>query len=493
MNYLDILNTLLAGDKNTIYQLGGNDLRSVSNCGVLATNFRVAEASQCDLESTFSNISDWLRLVSATDSGDYVFLDTTTLCTVKQLIEDIGDGHGPVTAEMLFDLSTFVNAVILYDGCVHLQNTSIETEQFNDQLGNEPIFIGMPVTLDRFGVMSDSDRLLQQVWDESCNKAFDIMKANRYNHEFEELDNLRKAWSLFLNRRIDYKDLFRKNELHNWSSSGPQLLNELVSQMNQYPFGYSLNMDAALISECNYRAFFNNRVAQLLKLPYLPNVARYPARASQYRIAKATREVFAEWDHSLLQEIDSRYKNVSQNSAIAGSENLVLPFFLSVVLSGVDSAESFWQHLAEVRKQAKPLRQRRAELSRALWDGDQRAIRAINAALIQETNAISRNFQWIAASCAVIFAILPNISTTKEGCLLMLAALKAGNELPEFEVELLCQRIFHPDLWVLSKMADSANNISKGLRRVQTIWKLKENEVQRCAERLNILQSLKYG
>jgi hypothetical protein len=72
-------------------------------------------------ERLISEVRDWVREFVDSDRINTAFMDATTLYTVKELLK----GGYFAYPEALFDLSTFVNVVILFDRVFHLENSNI--------------------------------------------------------------------------------------------------------------------------------------------------------------------------------------------------------------------------------------------------------------------------------------------------------------------------------------------------------------------------------
>ena len=72
-----------------------------------------------------------------------VYMDSTTLFTVQELLSDRVLAH----PEFLFDLSNFVNAVVLFDRVFYLKNPYADILEFNlnEAMGAEPIVKAIPV------------------------------------------------------------------------------------------------------------------------------------------------------------------------------------------------------------------------------------------------------------------------------------------------------------------------------------------------------------
>jgi hypothetical protein len=93
----------------------------------------------------FSVVRKWIQHVSDSNRINAVYLDTTTLYTVIKLALEPSNNGYYITPETLFDLSTFVNAVILFDRVFHLENKNLDSIRVNEALGNEPIVISLPI------------------------------------------------------------------------------------------------------------------------------------------------------------------------------------------------------------------------------------------------------------------------------------------------------------------------------------------------------------
>jgi hypothetical protein len=84
----------------------------------------------------------WIDQYVFSKSYNAVFMDTTTIQSALSLLQGNSSILTPMT---LLDLANVVSALIVNDNIFHLENSWLDSISFNELLGNEPIFIPIPI------------------------------------------------------------------------------------------------------------------------------------------------------------------------------------------------------------------------------------------------------------------------------------------------------------------------------------------------------------
>ena len=85
------------------------------------------------------------------------------------------------------------------------------------------------------------------------------------------------------------------------------------------------------------REEFNTRLAQFLKVPYLPNSFRAPVRSIRLSRAKRVSTLL-----SSVGYLDAAYKDKAQAYASWSPVSLTLPVFLAAIIQRIDDLADFW-------------------------------------------------------------------------------------------------------------------------------------------------------
>jgi hypothetical protein len=115
-------------------------------------------------------VKDWIAHCVEGARENAVFFDTTTVVTAATLVGG-SDSERYLTPATLWDLCTFINGTVLYDRVFHLENPHLDSLHINEALGNQPVFIELPVA--SFDACRDWDglhslgALLRGIWDET--------------------------------------------------------------------------------------------------------------------------------------------------------------------------------------------------------------------------------------------------------------------------------------------------------------------------------------
>lgn len=449
----------------------------------------------------------WVARYVEEKRANAVFFDTTTLVTADRLIND-PDAARYLSPATLLDLSTFVNGVVLFDRVFHLENPHVRSQRFNEALGNEDVFVELPL----YGSERDEDRAGMR---EGAKQTFMSAgyEASFWNHAMRTAEDselgaedrraIEEGWRAILGRPLATEDVFPKRSLTHpdlsissldWTgSNGPLLLRALVGETMRSRSA-SVPRDEAwetshFILECNHRSAFNFLVAYSLGLPHMPSVARVPFHSFLYRRARTVQRHLA-----TLSRIEDENRRAMEVYSLPNSDTLVLPFLLAVVLTQVDSLSAFFERLAEVREQAEPLRKYRAELDEALSVGDSSAAKQLRAAFEQEAVGFRGKYALAPVAGGVAAMLTALGSATPPLVLATIGALTAASLVPADVIGRLEERAFRPQFWVLNNMADVTNAMTNVLTKVDRLWgALREQDSRLFVEHSDRLRQLQYA
>ncbi len=452
-------------------------------------------------------VKDWIAHFINGKRVNAAFFDTTTLVTVDRLI-NASEPAEYLAPETLLDLSTFVNGVVFFDRIFHFENPHIDTRTFNEALGNEVVFVDLPLEdfetdEDSFSTQGVRGALLDIGYEASFwNRRLRQSQESELGAEDKQL--IRRDWELLLGRRLTTDEVFPKRALTNpqipitgldWTpSNGPRLLEALIGETKRDKRHAYTSFDQAaeterFILECNHRSVFNFLVGYFLELPYVPSVARVPFHRFLYERAQTVQRHLA-----TVQQIETEHRRAVDAYFTPSSNNLVLPFLLAVVLTQISSLSEFFEKLAEVRQQAEPLRRRRAELDEALQMGDIQAAKQLRSAFEQDAANLRTMFQFapVAGGLAAVLAALGSATPTL--IMATVGVLTIGSLAPADVLQSLQARAFRPQFWVLSQMTDTAHAMTDLLPRVGQLWGERSvRESQAFVERFDRLKGLQYG
>jgi hypothetical protein len=445
-----------------------------------------------------TDVTQWLQQPRR-HSGSGVLLDNTTIVTLTSLLA--GDRLSPLT---LWDLGRAVTALVTYENVFHLANSEVDDNALNAALGQD---VFRPLSLPDTGPQYDPTGvrgLFIQAWESTHN----IMRqleacVDTPTVEGLEIEALTSQWSLALGRplrpadlvntsrsRIEWRspgaallaELWRATRLHNIGIPDPKGLDNLGRMLDLpgAPSGYK-DVFYKTIREGNYRGHVNQRLAGHLSLPYMPNVARIPFQSRFYDRAHAISERLP----SIL-ALDRRYAERAAQAQLLGGTPFVLPVFLALAVRDAASTQDLWAAVATLRGQARGYRERRADLDRALEQGDLDVTAATLKAVRTEAAKLTTLLADAGRSSA---ESLTSSVEAKPVALLTgmpldwlqtgLSALIAGARklLPESVAHRLMWRLCRPEFRFLSDIASQSRAISTSMPAIQRLWDLPEGRV----------------
>ncbi len=445
-----------------------------------------------------------------------VFMDTTTLYSAATLIE--GDTRALV-APVLMDLSTLVRSVVMYDHIFHLENPAYqEGNTLNEKL-NESVIVTLPVDSWKYdGDLQGIGAVLGDLMAESRSILRGFERRHREGDD-EELNAIIAAWGCVLGETPSPDDIWSDNGRSvDWASNGHFLLEQLLnitwarakwgdainaSYLARYyaehdvrssvshdpepaasPSNPMLTVLSGYIHECNQRGLFGARMAELLQLPYAPNVARLPFRRYWYERGTWVAERLAtlnlaqqELDHRAARELDS-------------IQRLSLPCLLAAVLKKTDTLDGFYDELANLRRKARPFRAHRAELDQAVIDLDVPAVDRLRRAVLADTKELREAVDAAAIEEAGSGRLLSMAGVNPNA--MVMAAVRVAGRLAQHQ-EALERRVLRRQEWFLTEMGSTVRALGDAQGRIRRLWQVSDKRVQDLEKEFSRLSALGFG
>lgn len=272
--------------------------------------------------------------------------------------------------------------------------------------------------------------------------------------------------------------------MEHFNSDGPLLIEKLV-EISEYDAGtvaarrLSANSQVRedyiervhkLIVESDYRSYFNIQVAESLGLPYLANSFRLPYLGYHYRKAERVNKLLPS-----LGVINKEY--AAKQHLYLSPEALRLPFFPSVALARISSSRELLPAVAEIRKKAANFRAHRREIDNALREGKGgKILQTLQNAIRGDVDQI-RATSTTRSAASFLFSVLPMAFGAIHGVwLAAFLALKAAAEYKPEDIEKLRDRALKRQIWFLTDLRRSAEELSNVYPIVSRLWRPVGNE-----------------
>lgn len=433
------------------------------------------------------DISRWVQAVGGGGPGA-AYIDTTTLHTARVLVEEPDPER--VSAATLLDLNTLVTALTLHERVLVLGGdpaTDPWARRINRTLG-EDVVIVVPArgdTMEEDVALEGVQRLISDLWWES-NKDFPRVARGAAGGSFVAREEVERGWRILLDLDADAPlDVFR--DLDTGFDSDWRSLMTQVLTLEEPASAYSM-LDANLLaSECNLRAHFNLRVAQVLRAVYLPNAARMPYER-QYHVKSPRVERHLRSVAALDRRFRERRPPATEGPRIAPL-SLALPLPLAAVLGRIDALDQLLGRIAEMRRDSRPLR--RALVEQAVED------QGIDGAMRRGLERTSRDTasRWVGwgrlpiAQGAAITGML-GAGAPPEWVLASVAVLTAADRFPAEPIERLVRRVTSPTYSVVQRLAEAGAQVGEVGRRAEALWRLDEGRADHIARRVTALSAL---
>lgn len=349
--------------------------------------FGLRQASALATEEQLSRLDRWRTSLAIPPNS--AFVDGTLLQTVWLLLHPYGPGKilTPVT---LWELTTFVDALVCFDRLYCIANPEIDIAGINLRLGGE-VLVPLP----------DPDGgMLRQLATEASLDGLDDMRGLKRkvgcDDAFgQEAATVAKGWQAVLGADLPDNSPFDTHALHSMRVLSHYLdrrqaagglsptadeasadlidgqtyaapsggLGQTLKDLTRATYVPPTVADAdalerpplaarrTLAATATYRTYVNQAVANALAVPYLPGTLRMPFR--HLFIQRASQV------HDELATVALANKILAQQQP---SSPLTLPFFTTAVLAQATTRAGIWSEMAHAREQTAPFRLRRAEL-----------------------------------------------------------------------------------------------------------------------------------
>lgn len=437
-------------------------------------------------QAIMNGFDDWRRSIVEPHERNAVFVDTTTLYTVAQLIQN---ERAPLSPSTLFDLANFVQCCVLFDRIFHLPNEDVPIQELSKVFGQD-IFCELTIddlsitdhtagrTASEFETLTPGQAAaiwLESVFNGVRRDAAETRDAPPGSPLAKEAEYVLRAWQQVFNERLDGDAIRATNWISTrWSSMAPNLLRHVIHGDDIFKNGlenseiYRLIRSTdtnTIISEANFRAKFNFEISRLLKLPYSPNSYRTPYQNAQYRRATHLQSKI-----SILPAIEKAYREYRESYHVPQESPIDLPLFLSAVIASVTKPSEIPGAVRDLREELASLRASRTELDDALRNNRPREIERLRRAVAGEYKrsgtllALPMVCSGTAAVLASATAGLPSFALV--GLFLLAAAPAALSDLwDQIQVQLLRPSYIH-----LGDVVRGTDQMVGELAKIQQIW-----------------------
>jgi hypothetical protein len=431
------------------------------------------------------------------------FLDGTLLHTVEVLLgSDYPDLLTPVT---LWELTTFIDALVCFDRLYCLANTHIDISRFNQKLGAQ-VLMAIPDpdggVLRRVAGHAAADGV--------SNMRFLSTSAGHDDAWGQEVQAVVDGWRAVLgpdfpsNGPFDISGIDTRLAEMAAVSASPEWLyrrsNRSSEELAPFPdsaefvdgdllsvatFGVSealrMLIDATSVpvppeppnrppladrqqfaASTTYRTYVNQGIANALALPYLPGTLRMPFRRLFVRRASEVQDELV--SVALADRIFAQQQP---------SSPLILPFFTTAVLQRATSHRDIWAQLARMRDQSAAFRRVRADLDRLLERSQvsaealrfQNAIRDEALKLADLAGATQQSAS-VALGVVAQTGIVPLAGALKVGVDAARGAGRGGSWAR------IWRRLFHRHEYFLAQTNTQAMALTNALPQLERLWNM---------------------
>lgn len=442
-------------------------------------------------DDEIQGIAQWAGSVSMpARGGGAAWMDATTLFTAQRLLTDRDEILSPAT---VMDLSTFVDAVCLYQRVYYLSSPDVDPETLNDWTG-DTVFVPLP----RPGP-ADGHELaregLARLFSKSERDYRDALESYDSAIEIAERDALLTGWSAVLGVEVTKEAIYDQHEfsLSLWSDA-PSLVRQLgdvARASDSIAFG-AVARDRVqpgyrrVLAEAGVRSYFNRSLASLLQLPYAPNAARMPTHLVLAQRARSLTESLA-----TLRAVESTFRARAVEVTRHLPYVLTLPFFLAALVNEADELDDLQHNLGEMRKNSARLRSHLSELDVATREGNSKHMAELRNALEDDTRLLRGVFAFNPIA-GVIATALGGAGAANDPLLGVISIFMGGvSQLSEGARRKLRRRFTQPAWWFVSSMSDRATATSNQLPRLARLWRVEDEEM--LAQRFERLRQLRWG
>jgi hypothetical protein len=425
-----------------------------------------------DYPGMLRDVRRWRGGVTAPENA--VWLDNSTIIAAATLLDESRD-PSLFTPLTVWDLALLVKAVVCFDRVYHFRHPDVDDAALNRLLGDDVL------TPLRSPEEPGAKQALNDVWNLVDERIGDLRaRIGSDTLDGRMVDALVTGWRTIARqpelRALDLLD--RRSADANWRSPGQIRLKQIadatkIGTSRAISGGYAHWLSEVLTDE-NYRTLINQRVADLVELPYLPAVTRMPFRGLLNERKQAVSARLC-----AVGALDRAY------AVPADGQGLTVPAFLAVAIrrSGRTRA-GVWAAVAELRAQARQFRARRAELDRALASKDAQAVAGVAKALAISAQSLAGlvGDLTMESSTAVIERVAEgDLDQVALGAALFAAALQGLFKSSTASKVLL--RLTRPHLYFLTRIRQESDRIIDAMPDAADIWEIPEREQDSFAER----------
>jgi len=456
-------------------------------------DFGLSPSSPLATQEQLRSLEKWRESLAI--PANSAFVDGTLLDTVQALLSS-RQFLLPLTPVTLWELTTFIDALVCFDRLYCIANPDINVAYFNHMLGSEVLSV-VPDPYDgmlrRLATAAARDGLLSMLalaGKVGCEDEFG-----------EEVHAVAKGWQAVLGADLPSGSPFDTGALdvmrllarlpdsappagrpglaraaHFTDGSAAPLgtrgLSEALKvltdatrilQTPTEPAGRPpLEVRQQLAANATYRTYVNQGIANALAVPYLPGTLRMPFR-----------RLFVQRAAQVQDELMTVALADRVFASLQPSSPLTLPFFTSAVLQRAATREDVWAQIAHVREQSASFRRKRAELD-ALLERSQvspgafRLQAAVRDEGLKMADLAGAAQQSASAALGVIAqtGIVPLAGAIKVG---VDAAHGVGRDNGWTRV---WRRLFHRHEYFLAQTNSQAIALTNAMPQLQRLWDL---------------------
>lgn len=359
----------------------------------------------------------------------------------------------------LADLGSVVNAALFYDRVVVIHPWERVTDEIDELLG-----CGTGVRLDPGERAADSSpsslmgHLLQDTWSSAH-----ALVCNSRDHRDGWVAILLEHWKQLLptlgalDYKLDGSDRY---------SSSPNQPTWPVFEDDTGVWRVRAESDLReLVTDNTFRGCFYvklaDELAQLLGDEQAPVDVRYIGGCLRTPIVLALYQTTLQADVPLERRLDEL-----RGHDVASAH---MPFWLDAVLARCSTTADFVPALAELRSQARPLRDARFELEHALFVADKPRIAQLARAMGAEVGRLASALEKEAAGVA---STVVSVLAPKPVPELVQAAGNVAFPMLTPPLVRLWNRVFRPHLFAIQTLARAADQCSASLRSASRVFQL---------------------
>lgn len=459
--------------------------------------FGLPPSSPLATEDQLRSLEDWRE--SLRIPANSAFLDGTLLQTIQALLSTY---HGPqvLTPVTLWELTTFIDALVCFDQLYCVANPDIDVAGINRLLGTEVL-----------SAVPDPDggtlrRLATEAAEDGLTGMRALARKVGSDDEFgEEVQAVAKGWQAVLGADLPSGSPFDTDALDiarvllatpdytplldeppptaaepsallldgSAAKSGTWGLSrtlQVLTRATAVPVTPSepaerpqLDARQRLAATATYRTYVNQGVANALAVPYLPGTLRMPFRRLFVRRAAEIQ------DELVTIALADRVFAQQQPSS-----PLTLPFFTAAVLERATTRADIWAQMAHVREQSASFRSKRAELD-ALLERSQVSPEALRlqAAIRDQGLKLADLAGATQQSASVALGVMAQMGIAP----LAAGAVKVGVDAAQGvgrdgSWTRVWRRLFHRHEYFLAQTNSQAIALTNAMPQLQRLWEL---------------------